>query len=265
MQKLLSVYKEQGFTPLETIKKLKEQFPEYKNKRIGYAGRLDPLAHGILLLMIGEETTKQRDAYLNLPKEYEFEVVFGMQTDTYDVLGILQNEKVIANDPPAGGKQSQIQKIESFINSKLGKQIQYYPPYSSKTVNGKPLYWWARQNKLSEIQIPKRTIEIFDLKLMQTNRISATELQKVTTKQINLVTGDFRQEEIKKTWEDFFQNNKTPEFQTARFTIACSSGTYVRSLVNELGRKLGTGALTLEILRIKVGDYTLQDSLFYKR
>lgn len=256
MKKLLNVYKPQGRTPLEVIKKLKQQFLEYQNQPIGYAGRLDPLAHGVLLLMIGEEATKQRDAYLNLPKEYEFEAVFGVKTDTYDALGLVENQKV---NPII---QSETENhIKEFIKTKLGQQNQTYPPYSSKTVKGKPLFWWAKANKLSEIEIPKRNIEIYHFNLIKIYLISASDLQKEIVRQIDSVTGDFRQEEIKKGWQEFFAKNENQMFHIARFSIACSSGTYVRSLVNELGEKLGTGAIALEILRTQVGNYPVENSI----
>ncbi|MBI5452916.1 hypothetical protein HY945_05645 [Candidatus Gottesmanbacteria bacterium] len=300
MKQLLNIYKPQGSTPLEAIKLVRKKFPELKNEKIGYAGRLDPLAHGVLLLMIGEEITKQKDKFLNLPKEYEFEVVFGISTDTYDALGILQNKSVIARSESRLNrekttKQSQLNKrlprsfsvarndVEKFISSKLGKQTQIYPPFSSKTVNGKPLFWWAKNNKLAEIKIPEREIEIYDFKLLEIKQISAIKLKEKIMKQIELVDGDFRQEKIKTKWEEFFTNychaelnsasinKKNPKqvlddaFTTARFSISCSSGTYIRSLTNELGGKLGIGAITLDINRTKVGDNLLQNSLILQK
>lgn len=261
MQKLLNVYKPKGMTPLQTITLLREKFPEYENETIGFAGRLDPLAHGVLLLMVGEETTKEKDTYLNLPKEYEFETVFGVSTDTYDALGIVTNKPMKQSN---NDLQSFKTQIEEFIKKKLGKQIQQYPPYSSKTVNGKPLYLWAREDKLSEIEIPKREIEIYHFKLIETNTITAKQLKNEIWKQIDSVSGDFRQEEIKNSWNTFFTANSEPKtvnhFITARFRIACSSGTYVRSLVNELGEYLGTGAIAREILRTRTGSYILTES-----
>src|SRR3712207_2873397 len=94
MNKILNIYKPVGFTPLEMITALLKEFPEYKDKKIGYAGRLDPLAHGVLLLMIGD-ATKQRKDYLGLDKMYEFEVLFGVETDTYDLLGFVKERKVV--------------------------------------------------------------------------------------------------------------------------------------------------------------------------
>ena len=276
MNALLNIYKPVGLTPLQMIENVRKKFPEYKNEKIGYAGRLDPLAHGLLLLMIGE-ATKERGKYLNLPKTYEFEAVFGIETDTYDLLGLLCHPELVSGSIFQTKEMLKLAQhdINAFIQNKLGKQTQPYPPYSSKTVGGKPLFWWAKNNKLLEIRIPEREIEIYDFKLLSLNAITLKDLkQHVAT--VLQVTGDFRQKEIGERWKEFFNTYCHPErssakqngvegsfpiFQTARFTISCSSGTYVRSLVHELGKKLGCGAITLEILRTKVGDYALQDSL----
>ncbi|HZE86850.1 MAG TPA: hypothetical protein VE090_01450 [Methylomirabilota bacterium] len=267
MKKIQAVYKPQGWTPLQSINKFREKFPEYKNEKIGFAGRLDPLAHGVLLLMIGEETTKQKDTFLNLSKEYTFEVLFGAATDTYDALGLLEKQFVLGHPGDATTsigyqkilslRSRMTKQINQFIKAKLGKQKQTYPPFSSKTVNGKPLYWWTRTNKLSEIKIPERAIEIYDFKLLGINELSPAKLKKEILKQITSVNGDFRQKEIKEKWKLFFKINSKTNFMTAQCNISCSSGTYIRSLTHELGKQLKSGAITLDILRTKVGEYDL--------
>lgn len=254
MNTILNVYKPVGITPYQAIQKLQETMPEYKDVTIGFAGRLDPLAHGVLLLMIGE-ATKEREKYLGLPKEYTFEALFGVQTDTYDALGYIQSGQ--ARSTIAVTEQT----LQTFIKNKLGKQIQPYPPFSSKEVQGKPLHWWAKNNKLSEITIPSREVEIFDFQLTSMGQLTTNELKKKVETQINAVQGQFRQEETRQKWNVFFETNKTQQFPTAKFKLHCSSGTYVRGLVHELGRKLGIGAITLEIFRTKVGAYCIKDAI----
>src|SRR6267143_411770 len=89
MNHVLALYKPQGLTPLEIIEQVRIKQPEYQKVKIGYAGRLDPLAHGVLLLTIGEEN-KNREKYLQLEKTYQFSVLFGFATDTFDYLGMLK-------------------------------------------------------------------------------------------------------------------------------------------------------------------------------
>src|SRR6266516_7262353 len=89
MDDLIIVNKPVGMTPLQAINEIKKHMPIVKNEKITYAGRLDPLAHGVLLLLIGE-AVKKREEYLALPKTYEFEALLGIETDTYDILGYVQ-------------------------------------------------------------------------------------------------------------------------------------------------------------------------------
>ena len=255
MQKLLIVSKPIGNTPLEVIKTIRKMKPDLVNIKICYAGRLDPLAHGVLLLLLDKET-KHRAKYLALPKTYEFEVIFGLQTDTYDFLGYLTESTI----KPI--KDNVNLFVNSFVNKHIGKQWQSYPPYSSKAVKGKPLFWWARNDRLSEIEIPTQEIEIYEFTCLGVGEISMKELQQKVTKTIGLVQGDFRQEIILKRWNEAFSfsKNHKQKLKTAQFRINCSSGTYVRELVNQLGKEIGCGAVAINILRTAVGEYTLKNA-----
>lgn len=280
MNTVLNIYKPIGLTPVQLIQKLRITYPEYKDQTIGFAGRLDPLAHGVLLLMIGEET-KNRDQYLGLSKTYEFEVLFGVETDTYDALGLLKSRHPRADGDPAIedsrflGNDKLEKQIRKFIKNKTGIHSQSYPPYSSKPVDGKPLFQWARENKLSEIIIPEHVIEIYSFNFLNIKNVSCDEIKNRIIKNINSVDGDFRQIEILKRWSKFFSSSseknesrsisspqgRTIKFKIAKFRIYCSSGTYVRSLAHELGIQIETGAIAFDILRTKVGKYEIEDSL----
>jgi tRNA pseudouridine55 synthase len=233
---------------------LRKKSPEYANIKIGFAGRLDPLAHGVMLIMIGEET-KKRDKYLGFKKEYEFEVLFGVETDSYDILGFLK-DTTLKNIPT-----DLENKIHHFTKQKIGKSLQPFPPFSSKPVHGKPLYYWAKLGKLSEIEIPNKMIEIYSFNFLELFEISSADLQQKVYKNISLVNGFFRQEETQSIWEALFNAYPKYNFKMARFKINCSSGTYVRGLADELGKFLGCGAITTEILRVRVGEYSLDDSI----
>jgi tRNA pseudouridine55 synthase len=254
MNQLLNIYKPTGVTPLQLVQQLRREKPEYEKVKIGYAGRLDPMAHGVMLLMVGEET-KNREKYLSLPKSYEFTVMFGVETDTYDILGLLKDTK--SNQTPSNANLI----VNSFVSSKIGTQIQKYPSYSSKTVQGKPLFWWAKNNRLAEIEIPEHEISIDSFSIISFKKIQRETLHQQITKNISSLKGDFRQKEILKSWKDFFQTNPDPTFPLATFTITCSSGTYVRGLADELGKELGCGAITLDILRTQLGEFECNKSV----
>lgn len=254
MKPILNIYKPIGLTPLQVIKQIKTKSPEYKDIPIGYAGRLDPLAHGVLLLMVGE-ANKQRQKYLSLTKDYAFKMIFGIETDTYDVMGIIKNNKVV--NPPKEIKDL----LMKFMKQKIGRQQQLYPAFSSKTVDGKPLHWWAKQKKLSTITIPQKEITIEKFELIKLGQITTEDLKEKVNTSLKLVEGDFRQEKIFQRWDILFKNNPNHTFVTATCSITCSSGTYVRSLIHEFGKELRTGAIALDILRTRVGDHTIDQSL----
>lgn len=251
MKKVLNLYKPQGMTPFGLVQKVKLEEAEYRNERIGYAGRLDPMAEGVMLLLVGEEN-KKRKYYERLDKEYEFEVLFGFATDTYDGLGLVESFCL----KPINDLE---RKIEKYLNDLKGKSVQGYPPYSYVRVKGKPLFWWARNNRLDEIRIPKKRIEIYDLELMGTGKISSEEFFGLFEK-IRKVNGDFRQEEILKRWREVLEEVGDGVFPVAKIKIKCSSGVYVRGIANSLGKSLGTGGLALSIVRTRVGEFSSQPS-----
>ena len=258
MNKLLNIYKPVGVTPLEVISQLRKEYPEYKDMKIGYAGRLDPLAHGVLLLMVGE-AARERDNYLGLDKEYVFEALFGMSTDTYDILG------EILDAQSSDISQSIVkEKVNIFVNNHIKTFSLPYPPYSSKTVNGKPLFWWSRQNRLSEIAIPERTITISAFSSLSFASQTSDYLKKYVSERIGLVKGDFRQETVLARWDKILTVSKAGPYLTAKFRISCSSGTYVRSLIHDMGQDAGTGAIALDILRTRAGEHTLDKAIKLK-
>lgn len=250
-KKAIPVIKPLGKTPLWAVEKLKEQYPHLASKKISYAGRLDPMAEGILLLLIGEEN-KNRKAYENLPKEYKTQIVLGISTDTFDELGMVEN--INSNIPP---EREVVASFEYFI----GKQRQLYPPYSSKTVGGKPLFWWARQERLKEIVIPAREIEIKSIVLNSYKTISFEKLHQQIEKNIKKVEGNFRQEEILALWKEVYKKNVSCELTVIELEIVCSAGTYVRRFASDLGKRLNCPAFCLSILRTKIGDFDYRDAL----
>ena len=290
---MLNVYKNIGETPLECLNRLRGQYPEYKDVPLSYAGRLDPMAEGVLLVLVGEEN-KKREKYLSLDKEYTTDILFGFATDTYDVLGLSKvspdpvpiSSKEIEDPrsrkagsgrdrgssifsrknrdkvslPAQTGKVSE-NKIKEILEALTGKMIQKYPAYSSKPVEGKPLFEWARSETLHTIEIPSQEVEVYSIVLQNYRMISKKEFNKLIKEKINLVKGDFRQKEILQCWEKILDKSKTKNFPVAQINIKCSSGTYVRSLAHSLGETLGTGALTLSIKRIRVGQWDIKDSI----
>ena len=261
VDKVIKVYKKAGITPLECINNLKKEHENLRLLPMTYAGRLDPLAEGLLLILVGDECLK-KDEYLNLPKEYEVDVLFGFATDTYDVMG-----KVIKwSSDERGGIQGQtilnsnysyVFKIEEIISNFIGKIKQSYPPYSSRPVKGKPLFMWAREGKLDEIEIPTHDVFVDNIDILEEREISGNDLFKKIKEDIEKVSGDFRQKEILALWETSLRDKYEEKYFVVRLRISCGSGVYVRVIADDIGKKLGVPALALNIKRTKVGEYII--------
>ena len=237
-----NVYKPAGKSPLEALTKFREK---YRIKStLTYAGRLDPLAEGVLLLLGGIHK-KQKDKYLALSKTYIAKILFGFGTDTHDVLGIVKSDRDIKISKKT---------LELELKKFSGLQNLSVPVYSSVPVRGKPLFEWARQGKLKEVEIPKRDMHIFEIKLLKLSSLNAQDLNKQITKKIKLVSGDFRQKEILARWNKLLIR-KNRRLLTAVVMLRCGSGTYVRAIAENLGEKLGTRACLLNLVRTKVGNF----------
>lgn len=242
MQKILLLNKKEGETPLQALENLRVKNKNLKNTKMTYAGRLDPMASGLMIVLLGEEV-KAKEKYLNFDKEYNFEILFGFATDTYDILGKV-SDFYFGNI----SKENLEKEIKNNLKNFKGKIIQKYPKYSSKNIKS--------VLKGEEPGESNREVFIKKLNFIKTRKISKKNLLKNITKRINKVNGDFRQKEILKIWKNKLGTEKTPKhFFSATFVANVSSGTYIRTISNSLGEYIGIPALALYIDRVKVGKF----------
>lgn len=249
---VLNLYKNLGETPRERLERLRNQKPLYEREVLSYAGRLDPMAEGVMLCLVGA-ANKRREEYLDLSKEYVVDILFGASTDTYDVLGKVMNT----------GDSAAITKVavENCLNQFRGRVSQEYPPFSSKPVEGKSLFEWARQGGIGALVMPKREVEVYDIELTALYKVNEVTLLNFIETSVGKVQGDFRQDEILEGWHRKLDAKNGRSFKCVTIKVSCSSGTYVRSIAHQLGLELGVPALALHILRTKVGDYSIEKSL----
>lgn len=241
---LLSLYKNLGETPLECLLRYKDDHPEYKETKMTYLGRLDPLAEGLLLVLAGD--TRTRTEYLELDKSYEFEVLWGVSSDSHDILG-----KVTGGVFPHKLEN----KMASLIKKIVAKTVQAYPLFSSKSFSGDFLK--ARDTKIEGYDLPEKRIKIFSLEHIHTRSITGREILEEVTKRLSLVNGDFRQTEVLSSWRNLLGPSMNEFYLISKFKIDVSSGTYVRALAHEMGEILESGALAWSIKRTRVGSYQL--------
>jgi tRNA pseudouridine55 synthase len=255
---VLNLYKTLGETPRERLERLRGQNHHYTHEVLSYAGRLDPMAEGVLLCLVAG-ANKRRETYLGMNKEYVLDVLFGFSTDTYDILG-----KVMETSDGANLRRETINKTLSEFRGEIDQE---YPPFSSQPVEGKSLFEWARMtanagtSAITSLVLPRRKVNIYNISLTGMYKVKESLLLSYVETSISKVGGDFRQDEILRVWHRYLTKDGQREFPCATIKISCSSGTYVRSIANNMGKILGVPALSLHILRTKVGEYEVEKAL----
>lgn len=157
MNGILVINKHKGCTSHDIVYKIKKMC----NEKVGHTGTLDPMATGVLPLLIGKGTLCSK-YLINHDKIYKAKIQLGIETDTLDVEGTIIDTKVVNDDI------LEEDNIRATLNSFLGKQEQIPPMYSAIKVNGKKLYQYAREGKTLEIE--PRKIEIYNIELLNIDK-----------------------------------------------------------------------------------------------
>jgi tRNA pseudouridine55 synthase len=203
MDGIILINKEKGYTSRDVVNKVSNSIGI---KKVGHSGTLDPLATGLLVILVGK-ATKVSDLITNTHKEYICEVKMGIQTDTLDVTGEILEEQEYSIEE---------KDLKMVINNFHGKYIQEVPKYSAVRVNGKRLYEYAREGK--EVELPKREVQIKEIELLEFNN------------------------------------------ETFKFRCLVSKGTYIRSLVRDIGLRMNTPMTMNNLHRTKQDIFDVKDS-----
>lgn len=157
MNGIIIINKHKNCTSHDIVYKVKKIF----NEKVGHTGTLDPMATGVLPLLIGKGTLCSK-YLINHDKKYKVNLQLGKKTDTADSEGKIIEEKVI--DDKIFNKE----ELEKALKSFVGKQEQIPPMYSAIKVNGKKLYEYARKGE--KVKIEPRKIEIYDINLLEIDK-----------------------------------------------------------------------------------------------
>lgn len=253
MNGLLNIFKPAGITPFQQVQKLKESLGIDSSTKVGYAGRLDPMASGVLLLMIGE-SCKNRDQYQKWDKSYKFDLVLGISTDSLDLLGVLTQKNLQVEIP------DQV-KLQQVITQQEGNVTHRYPLYSSFTLKGEPLYKLAREGQVDDANRPTYQTEVYSLKLVNSRSVKLSEILTPALTLISEVRGDFRQDQIIDQWEQLIDSHPDVTLPQLSFEADVKSGTYVRTIGEQIGAALGVPSVVNNIVRTKAGEFHLNDSI----
>lgn len=177
-----------------------------KKVKVGHTGTLDPLATGLLVLVVGKYTKKVPELS-KVDKTYEVTMKLGEVSTTGDEEG----EKTKVSD-----QEPSLEEVQAALEHFVGEIEQIPPAYSAVKVNGQRAYKLARAGK--EVVIEPRKVTIYDI------------------------------------------SDITYQYPTVKFTTKVSSGTYIRTLVEDFGKKLGTGAYMTDLRRTEVGNFSVRDA-----
>ncbi len=202
MNGIIVVNKEKGYTSRDVVNIIGKYLG---TKKVGHTGTLDPMAEGVLVIVIGK-CTKLTDYLTSEYKEYIAEFKLGYETNTLDSTG-----KIIKKSNNEVSKS----EIEKAINSFKGIYNQEVPMYSAVKINGKKLYDYARNNE--KVSLPSREVHIKEIEILN--------------------IGEF-----------------------VRIRCLVSKGTYIRSLIRDIGVKLGTYATMTNLVRTKSGKFNIENS-----
>lgn len=150
---ILLIDKPTGMTSHDVVDRVRRKL---KMKRIGHAGTLDPMATGLLIILVGK-ATKVSQYLMSLDKEYEGTIKFGESTNTQDADG----EVTLTRDVPELDDDKLLAAMDEFI----GDQYQIPPMFSAKKIDGVPLYKLARKGK--EIEREPRFIHVESFELLE--------------------------------------------------------------------------------------------------
>jgi tRNA pseudouridine55 synthase len=191
-------------------------------RKFGHAGTLDPLASGLMLLGV-EKGTKLLANLVGLDKTYTATILIGEKRSTGDLEGVVMEEKEYADDIEKN-------EVENVLKSLCGEVELPVSAYSAIKKDGVPMYKMARAaEKAGEKieDIPLRKMKVYSADLISSSVV--------------------------------LDNNKKRLELTVDFSV--SSGTYIRSLAEEIGRRLNYPAVMSDLRRTSIGEYKIAEAI----
>ncbi len=238
------VWKKRGETLAAMLRRVRQEEGIDEEVPLTYAGRLDPMAEGQVLVLAGEARFHKEER-LARSKTYRFEILLGVATDTYDVLGI-----PTAVSLPLAAVPSDEAVREALCA--LGTERLPYPPYSSKPVGGVPLFVYARSGATVP-RLPLQNAPAGAITLIKRYERPCGELVREIVQDVGKVEGDFRQRDIQEVWQRVTDTAGSAQAVLLVCEATVPAGVYIRSVAHTLGERLGTGALAYTIARTSLG------------
>lgn len=249
MNSLILVYKNRTETMAVCMDRIRTELSISSEIPMTYAGRLDPMAEGLVIFLCGSMRF-QKDKFMKLSKTYSIGFIPGIETDTYDVLGLIQNVSDSKSHYSIADLEKNIQLFQP-----TGTFNQSFPSFSSRKVFGKSLFQHALDNN-EEIPEQSHDVTIFGYSNIKQQSINRDELVQSITNDIKKVSGEFRQNEIIESWKKT-ASELPSELIIYSLDIECSSGFYVRQWVHDFGTFQENNAVTFSIIRGTIDIFTM--------
>lgn len=230
---------------MQALEALRARTLELAGEPMVYAGRLDPMAEGVVLVLAGADRF-DLPAHLRHDKEYQATFLFGVHSDTFDALGRLGPARAPA---PPGTCRAAIEALAGVHRLPL-------PAWSAYKVRGRPLHAWANEGRLGEIELPVRDMTVRAVAGVDATEVQAAGVVDAICERIARVRGAFRQAGATADWTRLA--GEGAPLVLVKATITVSSGTFIRALANAVGDQLGGGGLLYALRRTRVGPYTLE-------
>ena len=230
---VLVLYKPRGMTSHDCVNRIRRLFG---TKKVGHTGTLDPDAVGVLPILIGR-AAKAADVLPDTDKVYRAGLKLGLTTDTEDITGeVLSRDATFDAD---GRNLYTLDDVKRVAADFVGEIMQVPPMYSALKRDGKKLVDLARQGIVVERE--PRPVTIYSLEVSLTDRDGLSSSDKVDC-----------------MMSDRDGNISEPDYM---LTVACSKGTYIRTLCADIGRSLGCGGVMCSLTRLKASGFDIADSV----
>jgi tRNA pseudouridine55 synthase len=213
-----------------------------------HTGTLDPMAEGVIIVLTGEERYKKYDL-ASWKKTYEFEILTGISTDSYDTMGLITKKKLKRTDVPSTDELGRI------ISGFQGPYTQRVPIYSAIRYKGKKLFEHA-QAGTNISSLPVKKGEIYKIELLGIKEANLSKVIPQIVSRLKCIRGDFRQEKIITQWEELEKKSDNARVCLIKVRVQISRGMYVRSLSQDICKAAGITGTVFSLKRTKNGVYS---------
>lgn len=230
-----------GWTSFDVVNKVRYLLAnrlgiKYMKLKVGHAGTLDPLATGLLVLCVGE-MTKQIERLQGMEKAYTGTFTFGGTTASFDL------EKPVSKTFPTAHLNDEL--LQGTLEQFTGQILQAPPVFSAIKIDGKRVYKDARTG--AEVEMPERPVTVKSFRV--------GSLRPVAKENYEREAGI-----ISKKGASIYMHPDYKDGLQADFEVVCGKGVYIRSLANDLGMALDTGAYLSSLCRTSASGYNLTEA-----